>query len=270
MRKLSVIVLCFLAIAFFLGMSSAQAIDLGRNITIWDGLGNGNDWTGGPHEDQEVEPNCYTGQQWDLEGFFLTNNGHLQLVGGFDFVHGEEDNFSGDLFIDVTGDVKYGPAAADVTGSIGDGKHDITNGFGYDYVLQLNFDDNGGTYNLFKIDSATLLTVYYIQNSEANPWRYKSGGESVPGITGGTFQYETGKSDAETGLLGGWHNAIEFDDNLASLLDDNPYFTAHFAIECGNDFAMASTVPEPSTVFLLGAGLIGLVAYGRKRMKKVS
>jgi hypothetical protein len=30
----------------------------------------------------------------------------------------------------------------------------------------------------------------------------------------------------------------------------------------------ASPVPEPSTVLLLGTGLVGLIAYGRKKMKK--
>ena len=33
-------------------------------------------------------------------------------------------------------------------------------------------------------------------------------------------------------------------------------------------YGCAKPVPEPSTMLLLGAGLLGVVAYGRKRMKK--
>lgn len=46
----------------------------------------------------------------------------------------------------------------------------------------------------------------------------------------------------------------------------------HWAMTCGNDTIEAgytpAPVPEPGTMLLLGAGMIGLFAVGRKKMKK--
>jgi PEP-CTERM motif len=39
-------------------------------------------------------------------------------------------------------------------------------------------------------------------------------------------------------------------------------------VPIGGDGGNPSPVPEPATIFLLGSGLVGLAAFGRKRFKK--
>jgi hypothetical protein len=243
MKMLSIGVFGLLMAVLLAGVSSVQALPLGTNITIYDGRGSGTGWTGS-NEDQEVEPNCAIGQQWDLEGFFLEGN-KLSMVGGYNFVSGEVGNGilfnSGDIFI------KTG------------------NSLDYNYVLDMNFSNK--TYSVYSRPSGSIQNVYYSQNAASNPWNYNPNG-AIP-LTGWgnkTFEYYTGLIDTEVGgLLGGSHNVAVVD---LSFLAPGTTFTSHFTMGCGNDNLMGSgttAVPEPQMMLLLGLGLVGIAGFARRK-----
>ena len=253
-KVMTALAIGLVALATFPG--SALALDLGQNITIPDLVGSGSGWAGA-QEDQEVEPGCLTGQQWDMEGFFFKSDYTLTMVGGYNMVSGQGGYMTGDLFIDVTGDAVYGPAA---NGS-GSGNTIINNVFGYDYVLDLDMATL--TYDVYAIGNDSLVSVYYSQNDESNPWRYSRGGDAVQGWQDVKFDYQTGLADGDVaGLAGGTHNAAVF--SLA-FLPSGTEFISHYTYACGNDNLMGQfSVPDGGMTAVL-LGLAMLVVEGARR-----
>jgi len=286
--KKSTRILLFLVLSVFLCIGNALALeDLGTNITIWDKVTSGNPYTWynqgqNPGEDQEVEPNCITGQVWDLEGFFL-NGQYLTMVGGYDFRDGYGDWDPGDIFIDTDGNVIYGQ---DLDLQEGNGTIEVSNSyFGYEYAIDFYFDNEEGAYSwaAYSLTDDTLLSVYYDQNEESNPWQIKESEEGYPGpdyITSGNWEFVEALSDSEVGgLSGGSHYAAQFDIawlyeelGLGNEYQGFEYALFHFTYECGNDNLMGrdpvDPVPEPTTMLLVGAGMIGLAGLGRKKFKR--
>ena len=186
----------------------------GVDVTIPDTVVSGSTgtWynrTPSPGENQEVEPNCVTGKTWDLEGFagkigVPSTAKTLYTIGTWNFTGGEPGDpkpnggnwTSGDIFISTAGKPVYGTNAVNT----GSGNGPIANSFGYNYVLQMNW--SAGNFNIYAINSATLLDVYYGQNDESNPYRYASGGTPVNLSGALPFSYLTGQTGSNAGPTG--------------------------------------------------------------------
>jgi hypothetical protein len=267
--KLKTLIITTLFFLLFCGPS--LALDFGRNITIYDNekSGNAGTWYNqgiAPGEDQEVEPGNVTGQQWDLEGFFLDGT-DLTIVAGFNLKNGVDDWTSGDIFIDIDGDAEYG---IDLSNSASNGVTSVANSFGYDYVVDVDWAGAEITYDLLSIDeNAKVMTTYYGSNQRANPWVYASDKIQKIGSTKtmGTDDYKANLSDLQAGFSGGTHYAAIFDLSelfgLQGVSEDN--FLAHFTMECGND-NLIGAVPEPSTMIISGIFLIGAGFFVRRKL----
>ena len=261
MKNLKVV----LVLTVFL-MLSTSTVFAAANITIYDNRVSGNlgTWSNQgntPGEDQEVEPGMLQAQEWDLEGFFLNGN-ILSMIGGFDFKNGYGGMGSGDIFIDYTGDAKYGDDGSSLRN-------------GYDYAIDLVFGSHGNPdrYNVYEITGqGTLVDVLSYNRDKSSPWSYNPGQQTS--IASGAFSYLTGNA-ALTNFSGGTHN---FGGNThygitgidLSFLPAGQLFTSHFTMECGNDNLMGSgttQVPEPATLMLLCLGLGWVSLAGRKPNK---
>lgn len=244
----------------------ALTLEIGTQITINDKNQSGTkDWHKNTAEDQEVEPKNAIGQMWDLEGFFLKGN-MLSIVGGFDFVNGQAGFKSGDVFLDVNKNAVYGA----INGG-SNGYKTVSNKFGYDYVVDLDFV--GDKYNVYAINSSSKVdTAYYASNQGSSPWQYNAANNNGLFIASGSFSIKKGLSDSDTGFLGDTtkkpnsHYALEGID--LGFLGADMDFIAHFTMGCGNDNLMGAgktaPVPEPATMTLLGLGLLGFVRARKK------
>jgi hypothetical protein len=270
MKKLSLLCAMTLVLAV---LGIPQAYGAGVDITTFDGMTSGNPSTwynrgNDPGEHLEVEPNCVTGTQWDLQASSInTSTGALATIGTYDFVNGVDGWTSGDIFISTSGTPVYGPA---VSGYNFNGNSTVANVFGYNYVLDMDWANK--TYDIIALNNASTVKVYYGQNQGANPYAYASGGQVLYEDISFTVQNLAAAAilaDYGVTITGASCNVVLTD--ISNVWSDGTLLWTHFTQKCGNDdlmgYRLGTPVPLPPSALLLGSGLLGLVGLGWRRRK---
>ncbi|HEQ60884.1 MAG TPA: PEP-CTERM sorting domain-containing protein [Firmicutes bacterium] len=184
----------------------------------------------------------YGGQEFDVEYMGLRivgNTVYFGLQTGFDLVNGSQGFAPGDFAIDVDGDQVY------------------------DYAINFSISGSAVTYTLY--ENPVWEDVVYSQHNISNPFR-NVGGDIID-----TFFFDTGYGSGifPNNIDGGVSHVLEGFFDLSALdLHSGGDILLHWTMECGNDYLQVTgVVPEPTSLAMCGAGLLGLL-IGRRRLRK--
>jgi len=197
----------------------------------------------------------YGGQKFDAEYFFYKIEGSTLSIGlqaGFNVVTGVQTYssytyYAGDIALSFDGNTANGYEYAIDFGNVTK-----------DYQL-----DNVGTGGVHAAGLYSVTTwnndLYRWYAPYSSPFAMETG-TKVSDIT-------TVTGDGGTSSNHYYYEIATFD--ISGIVGSNPFIMdAHWTMSCGNDSINGRaevTVPEPSTLILLGSGLLGLGVFGRRK-----
>jgi len=186
--------------------------------------------------------------EFSLDGMTITLNSNTMTVvitGDYFKRQGLAASYGpGDLYID-----KNGWSVSGIVPHYYDDIFSISEG--WDYVI--HWDTNTLTGGIYNINFSTIIPTSAPSNHVYRKDQAWSGGygQSVPGKV-------TGSIDSSS-------ITYSFDTTNLGLGSE---FGLHWTMKCGNDVVEGKVqTPEPATIILLGAGLVGLGAKFRRRQK---
>jgi hypothetical protein len=143
------------------------------------------------------------------------------------------------------------------------------NGTGWEYALVLDSYDGSttsGVLSLFDIINP-LTNIVLVDDLHENYLNSRRWGQEVRYDGSGQDALQTGTWSIVDNVLRmtmSW-DGTGYDFNDMGLVDD---IGVHWTMSCGNDVIEGGDpVPEPATMLLFGAGLVGLIGRGLKKKK---
>lgn len=209
-----------------------------------------------------------TSNAWSLPIYGNSTTGSTEGIGSFtgDFQYTSASNTSASILLSLTNTSPAGNGGY-ITGVALNNPGNLISGVSFSSSLVTsNFNLIGGSSFNNSIDG-NPFGDFDIGAASTNTW--KDGGSPTGGIPIGSTELFT-FSLTGTGLAG-----LTTQSFIDELSFNSPSGQANWLSvrlrgfdDDGSDKVPGTPIPEPGTLMLLGSGLMGVAAYGRKRFKK--